>query len=404
MGVAALFGYAVRFQYGKLKYSEVPLNVRSESVRSMRSVHTEVSVRSVGGDTFDDYPDKGSFVLTVSNVYPWLLKRAKIPRSEICNFTDLYILGTGAMGTVRLSQWRYRHCRLLVAIKSVRKDYIRRYKDERHIQNEKNALMCLDKSPFIVRLFNTFQDDDSVHFILEYCPGGTLQHLLQRRRNFSDDETKFYAAEIFLALEHMHANNFTHRDLRPDNVMISENGHCKLIDFGSARLLQDEERCHTFIGSPAYMSPERLYRGGEYDDTSDWWSYGVLLFELRHGHTPFSNLATDTPNDIRRKVLANRIDFGDALLIPLVDIITGLLTVALESRLVKPADICSHLFFKFFGCAWKDFEVHKVVPPFVPRVHSQVTPYYSDGFRQDHLPRNRYVHGDPNLHDPFEGF
>lgn len=393
MGAAALFGYRVRFQHGIVKHFDVPLNGCSD--------HTVGAAPDNGDADTEECVDEQ---IRVSNVFPWLLKSGKVPRREIQNLSDLYVLGTGSTGTVRLSHWPFMGRNLLVAIKSVRKEHIRRYHEAEHIQNERKALAALRDSPFIVRLLNTFQDSAAVHLLLEYVPGGGLHRRLSRAERLSSEEAKFYAAEIFLAIEHMHALGMVYRDLCIDHVMIDEGGHVKLVDFGSARWLEEDGRCSSYIGNPAYMAPERLLRSMRYDATSDWWSFGCLLFELVAGVTPFRRLASDTPNDIYNRIMRHDIAFPESAPPVLSSLISQLLTVPLDSRLATAQAIRNCSFFSFRGCSWRDFEVRKVVPPFLPQIRPGGAPYFTDASSADLHPRLNYVFPPADVEDLFVGF
>lgn len=130
-------------------------------------------------------------------------------------------------------------------LKSVKKDYINKHNDLRHVKNEKTILTTLH-SPFCIKLFGTFQDRVYLHFALEYAPGGELFHRLGRKKSFAPAVAKFYATEVFSALEHVQKMGFVYRDLKPENVILDEDGHCKLVDFGFSRPAPtDDDRIHT---------------------------------------------------------------------------------------------------------------------------------------------------------------
>lgn len=188
----------------------------------------------------------------------WIAKEMVCgPSCSLHNFEVGRVIGTGLMGTVRLArskkddQW--------VALKSVRKDYITRHNDGRHVQNERRVLYDLSEHPFVVHLYGTFQDQKRIYFVMEYAAGGELFSRLWLKERFSSNAAKFYLAEIFLALEYIHDAGYCYRDLKPENVMLDEEGHCKIVDFGFARAPDsDSGLMKTNVGTPAYLSPEQL--------------------------------------------------------------------------------------------------------------------------------------------------
>ena len=167
---------------------------------------------------------KGKASAKVCRKHPWLLKDGNVAPSDAANITDVCVLGTGLMGTVRLSKWTRGSENLYVALKGIRKDYILKHHDERHVENEKR-IMTVARSPFIIRLFGSFQDEDSIYFVMEYALGGGLFSYINSRRHFPPEMTKFYGAEIFLALEHVQKHGFVYRDLKPE--VISCNVSCR---------------------------------------------------------------------------------------------------------------------------------------------------------------------------------
>ena len=206
-----------------------------------------------------------------------------------CNpnkFDSGRVIGTGLMGQVRIAKWKKDNS--WCVLKAIRKDYVTRHNDGRHVQNERRILNELDH-PFIVRLFGTFQDAKRIFFILEYVPGGELFSRLQKKDRFSANIARFYLSEIFLVLEYIHDCGLAYRDLKPENILIDEEGHCKVIDFGFSRDCGPDDKMKTQVGTPAYLSPEQLdgkFTGG-YSRIVDWWSFGIITYELATGKTPF---------------------------------------------------------------------------------------------------------------------
>lgn len=142
------------------------------------------------------------------------------------------------------------------------------------------------KHPFIIGLCFTFQSPSMIHFGLEYAAGSDLRFQLQRKKRFSINDTRFYAAELGLALTYLHSNGIIYRDLKPENILVDESGHIKLADFGLSKALGESQNTTTFCGTAEYLAPEVTNRS-EYTYKVDWWAYGVVIYELLYGCTPF---------------------------------------------------------------------------------------------------------------------
>ncbi len=100
-----------------------------------------------------------------------------------------------------------------------------------HINSEKEVL-SLSNNPWVVNLHSAFQDDSFLYLVMEYLSGGDLMTLLMAKDILSEEESRFYTAEMVLAIESVHKLNCIHRDLKPDNILIGRDGHIKLSDFG----------------------------------------------------------------------------------------------------------------------------------------------------------------------------
>ena len=129
--------------------------------------------------------------------------------------------------------------------------------------------------PFIIKFFHSFQSDTKLFFALEYCPGGELFNLMQRQKRFSDDEARFYAAQIILAIKALHDKGIIYRDLKPENVLVDASGYIRITDFGLSRMNvidpYDAAKC---CGTPEYLAPE-IVMGHRYGKVVDWWTLGI---------------------------------------------------------------------------------------------------------------------------------
>ena len=141
--------------------------------------------------------------------------------------------------------------------------------------------------PFIAKVFTTFSTKRAVFFVMDALNGGDMFDLLKPKKPFTEDDTRFYMAEIVLALEHLHAKGIVYRDLKPENIMIDFKGHVKLSDFGLAKLEQkSSQQMKTFCGTPEYLAPEIIENKG-YTKACDWWALGCVMYEMLAAKHPF---------------------------------------------------------------------------------------------------------------------
>jgi len=268
------------------------------------------------------------------------------------------------MGTVRMCKTK--NGGKYFVLKGVRKESVIKHNDFRHIQNERDILYSL-KSNFCLKLFGTFQDPENIYFALQFVPGGELFFHLQKKKFFPAAMAKFYATEIFSALEHIQGLGYVYRDLKPENVLLDEEGHVKIVDFGFSRKCGDDERMHTVCGTPAYLSPEQLdgkFTNG-YTRVVDWWSFGILVFELLTGKTPFVHSSSDSHYEIFLRILQQKISFPFFFDAKSKELITQLCHAQLDKRLVSVGAIKAHAYFEM---PWKDVEERKLIPPIQPHL------------------------------------
>ena len=205
-------------------------------------------------------------------------------RVNLSSFVSLAILGRGSFGEVYLvqkidTQKKY-------AMKVLNKDRILAQNLLKYVKAERNILSIMNH-PFIIKLYYAFQTNSKLFLILEYCPGGDLSKHLYFEKKFSEARAKIYICEVLLALENLHKKNIIYRDLKPDNVVLCDDGHCKLTDFGlSKEGVLDGNAAKSFCGSIAYLAPEMLQKKG-HGKAVDWYLLGVLLYEMIIGVTPF---------------------------------------------------------------------------------------------------------------------
>lgn len=271
-----------------------------------------------------------------SDVNTWQLK----------DFEILETLGTGSYGRVRLC--KHKETQQYFAIKILKKQTIIKLKQVEHIWNERNLLM-MSNSPFTVNLYKCFQDDQKLYMIQEYIPGGELFTHIRKAGKFPNDVAKFYTAEIICAIEFLHSKNIVFRDLKPENVLLDVKGHIKLTDFGFSKIVLD--KTWTLCGTTEYLAPEVILGTG-HNKAVDWWSLGILIYEMLVGYPPFFD---DTPLKTYEKILQSKIEFPKFIDPNAKDLIQNLLKRDRTKRLgcLKDGvlDIKNHKWFK--GVDWK---------------------------------------------------
>ena len=277
------------------------------------------------------------------------------PSSFIC----LAQLGKGSFGEVYLVQKI--NTKEKFAMKVLRKERIMGQNLLRYAIAERNVL-SLSNHPFIVKLNFAFQTSSKLFLILEYCSNGDLaKHLLFEKR-FSEERAKFYICEVLLALENLHQRDIIFRDLKPDNVVLDEEGHCKLTDFGlSKEGVTENQSASSFCGSVAYLAPEMIKKQG-HGKAVDWYLLGVLLYEMLVGITPFFTN--------RKEDIFHNIEFGELKLPEFIkedtkSLLRGLLQKDPRKRLgggnLDAEEIKQHPYFKDVN--WDDVYYKRIPPP-----------------------------------------
>ncbi len=209
-------------------------------------------------------------------------------------------LGEGAYGKVQLV--RHRRTGVEYAMKVLSKEETREAAAVENTKLERDVLKEA-RHPFVVQMAFAFQTPQKLYMVMDLVRGGDMYEHIQKQGRFSEDVVRVWAAEISLAVGYLHSIGIIFRDLKPDNVLLDMEGHCRITDFGLSYKVQSaDDRAHSFCGTAFYVSPELILqykqdgkkRGG-YSKDVDWWALGVLCFELLVGGPPFSG-ASQSPN------------------------------------------------------------------------------------------------------------
>ncbi|GAA5844227.1 hypothetical protein JCM9279_001730 [Rhodotorula babjevae] len=284
------------------------------------------------------------------------------------DFNFLAVLGKGNFGKVMLAEEKT--TAQLYAIKVLKKEFIVENDEVESTKSEKRVFLAAarERHPFLLGLHSCFQTETRIYFVMEYVSGGDLMLHIQREQ-FTPRRAKFYAAEVLLALEYFHKNGIVYRDLKLDNILLTLDGHVKVADYGLCKEdMWFGKTTSTFCGTPEFMAPEIILEQ-RYGRMVDWWAFGVLIYEMLLGQSPFRG---DDEDEIFDAILEDEPLYPIHMPRDSVSILTRLLTKDPARRLgaseADAAEIKSHLFFK--DTNWDDV-FHKRIPsPFYPAISS----------------------------------
>ncbi|CBZ53725.1 putative AGC kinase [Neospora caninum Liverpool] len=208
--------------------------------------------------------------------------RVKRTPTGLEQYEFIQTLGHGGFGAVylvkRKTDGRY------FALKQVPKRKVLKASSRERQFAERNFLSAC-KCPCIVQLHATFQDELFLYQVVEFLQGGSMMHYMHAKQKFPEDVVKLCIAELVLAVKEVHDKNYIHRDIKPDNIVFTRDGHLKLLDFGLAKFAPHVFHFASLAGSPANGNTH--IRGEGYDHSVDWWSVGVVMFEMLYGGIPF---------------------------------------------------------------------------------------------------------------------
>lgn len=288
------------------------------------------------------------------------LETELLQQSTLADFEWHKTLGTGSFGRVRL----VRHVRTghFYAMKCLKKAMLLEHEQQDRLYWEKDIVATLEH-PFVVQFYRTFQDRVYVYFLFEFAGGGEIFRLICEHGRLQARVVKFYAAETLLVLKYFAALNVVYRDIKPENLLLSADGHVKFTDFGFAAVLPPGQKSTAFLASAEYIAPEMILGKG-YDGAVDMWSFGVLLYELLVGMPPFVGALTD----ISYNIFNSEVDFPVRIDADAKDLISQLLVLE-PARRLTPDQAMQHRWFA--GVNWHMVYLRMYPPPYVPPVKSR---------------------------------
>nr|XP_021551810.1 cGMP-dependent protein kinase 1 [Neomonachus schauinslandi] len=300
---------------------------------------------------------------------------------KLSDFNIIDTLGVGGFGRVELVQLKSEESKTF-AMKILKKRHIVDTRQQEHIRSEKQIMQGAH-SDFIVRLYRTFKDSKYLYMLMEVCLGGELWTILRDRGSFEDSTTRFYTACVVEAFAYLHSKGIIYRDLKPENLILDHRGYTKLVDFGFAKKIGFGKKTWTFCGTPEYVAPEIILNKG-HDISADYWSLGILMYELLTGSPPFSGPdPMKTYNIILRGI--DMIEFPKKIAKNAANLIKKLCRDNPSERLgnlkngVK--DIQKHKWFEGFN--WEGLRKGTLTPPIIPSVASPTDTSNFDSFPED---------------------
>lgn len=310
-------------------------------------------------------------VTTTEEATDTFKKDLKLSKVSTKDFEYCNVIGKGTFGKVyKVRKVSGSDAGTYYAMKVLRKEQVLKCKkDTAHTISERRILEST-QHPFIVDLKYAFQSEGKLYYVLEYlCGGDFFQLFSDHHFMFEESWARFYACEIVLALQYLHQQGIVYRDLKPENILIDANGHIKLTDFGLCKEnLYENDTTRTYCGTVEYVAPEVILRK-PYNKSVDWWSFGILLYEMLVGKSPFGE---DGSRDIKhQRILKNKIFYPDYITNDATDLIRKFLNRQQTRLGYYPSDdekIKNHRFFK--NVDWNKVILRETTPPFQPKLKS----------------------------------
>ncbi|CAD8054688.1 unnamed protein product [Paramecium sonneborni] len=283
--------------------------------------------------------------------------------TSISNFQFIDAIGRGGFGKV----WKVKKKKnkLFYALKVMSKAKIIQKKSVQSVINERQLLSNL-RHGFLINMQSAFQDKEYLYLVMDLLTGGDLRFHIGRLRRFNEEQTKFFAACIIIALEYLHQNGILHRDLKPENLVFDSSGYLRLTDLGIARIWKPENSGDT-SGTPGYMAPEVMCRHN-HGIAVDYFALGVIVYECMLGRRPYLGRSRQEIREqmLSKQVAIKRQEIPPGWNIQAGDFANSLLQRKPQNRLGTngPDEVKQHPWFKDFN--WQKLENKMMISPFVP--------------------------------------
>ncbi|XP_059198775.1 rhodopsin kinase GRK1-like [Centropristis striata] len=285
-------------------------------------------------------------------------------------FLDFRVLGKGGFGEVSACQMKATG--KLYACKKLNKKRLKKRKGFEGAMVEKRILEKVH-SRFIVSLAYAFQTKDELCLVMTIMNGGDLKYHIylvdENNPGFDEPRACFYIAQIIQGLEHLHQKRIIYRDLKPENVLLDNDGNVRISDLGLAvELKEGKTLTKGYAGTPGYMAPEML-KGEKYDTSVDYFTLGVTLFEFMAAKNPFRNRGEKVEREeMKERMLTRQVEYPDNFSEHAKSLCEGLLAKEVGQRMGFKNECCdeirAHPFFKDIN--WRKLNAGILSPPFVP--------------------------------------
>ncbi|KAF2150659.1 protein kinase A [Myriangium duriaei CBS 260.36] len=339
------------------QYSAPPQRPPQQQIPQQQNAASIQNIMNPAQSGEGGFPNGQIYQQTVTNPV-----RETKGKYTLTDFVIQRTLGTGSFGRVHLVQSK--HNQRFYAVKVLKKAQVVKMKQVEHTNDERRMLQKV-KHPFLITLWGTFQDSKNLYMVMDFIEGGELFSLLRKSQRFPNPVAKFYAAEVTLALDYLHSHNIIYRDLKPENLLLDRHGHLKITDFGFAKEVPDIT--WTLCGTPDYLAPEVVSSKG-YNKSVDWWSLGILIFEMLCGFTPFWD--SGSPLKIYENILRGRVKYPPYVHPDAQDLLGKLITHDLTKRLGNlhggSKDVMTHPWFA--EVTWERLAKKDIDAPYVPPV------------------------------------
>lgn len=357
-------------EVGELDDNKLNKNKSSSKTGDLKLENSRQSIKDLSEDLLSSVNAYDSNDL-VGRESIMIFSAVKPPKPlTLDDFEIIDFLGQGTFGKVYLT--RLKSNMKLYAIKAIDKQILIEYDQEENTKLEEEILLKC-KHPFLLGMDYVFQNIENIYFVMPYVKGGELYTHLTKSKRFPEEVVRFYATQIILGLGYLHNEGIVHRDLKLENILIDEDGYIKIIDFGLAKILKNEEETMTYCGTPEYLAPEVISHKGHHKSV-DWWAVGILIYEMMIGVTPFYN---KNRNMMLSKIQFAKIVFPDKTKYKIdysdevQDLICRLLVKDKDERLGTEGDMDEILKHDWF----KDVDVEGILnktvePPFVPKLQN----------------------------------